>query len=287
MGATLAQIVSEARLRVERARREVPLAKLAAQAEQVTAASFGRVSGFREALETRAETGIAVIAELKRASPSRGVIRGTFHVSRLAQLLKGGGAVALSVLTEEEHFQGSLGYLAEAAAATGLPCLRKDFLVDEYQLFEAKLHGAAAVLLIAAALTGPELGTLHSRARELGLDVLCEVHDEAELARAVAIGADIIGVNSRNLKTLEVDRATHFALAAQIPKNVLRVAESGIKTGRDVRELWSAGYRAFLVGETLMTENDPGAALAQLIAQAKAPRAGAPAPSSWPQGTKD
>jgi indole-3-glycerol phosphate synthase len=168
-----------------------------------------------------------------------------------------------------------------------LPCLRKDFIVDEYQLFEAKLHGAAAVLLIAAALTGPELGALHSRARELGLDVLCEVHDEAELARVVAIGADVIGVNSRDLKTLKVDREKHFKLAAQIPKNVLRVAESGIKSGADVRELWAAGYRAFLIGETLMAENDPGAALAQLIAQARAPKAGAPAPSSWPQGTKD
>ena len=283
MGATLAQIVDEARVRVERARREVPLAELEARAARVTEASFR----FRTALEERAETGIAVIAELKKASPSRGVIRGSFPVSRLAHQLKEGGATALSVLTEEQHFQGSLGYLAEAAAATGLPCLRKDFIVDEYQLFEAKLHGAAAVLLIAAALSGPELTTLYSRSRELGLDVLSEVHDEDELARVVAIGADIIGVNSRDLKTLKVDRGTHFKLAAQIPKNVLRVAESGIKSGADIRELWSAGYRAFLIGETLMGENDPGAALAQLIAQARAPRAGAPAPSSWPQGTKD
>jgi indole-3-glycerol phosphate synthase len=283
MGATLNQIVNEARVRVERARREVSLAELEARAARVRDAAFR----FRTRLEERAETGIAVIAELKKASPSRGVIRGSFPVSRLACQLKEGGASALSVLTEEQHFQGSLGYLAEAAAATGLPCLRKDFVVDEYQLFEAKIHGAAAVLLIAAALSGPELATLYSRARELGLDVLCEVHDEAELARVVAIGADIIGVNSRDLKTLKVDRQTHFKLAAQIPKNVLRVAESGIKSGADVRELWSAGYRAFLIGETLMTENDPGAALSQLIAQARAPRAGAPAPSSWPQGTKD
>jgi indole-3-glycerol phosphate synthase len=268
---------------VERARREVPLAELETRAARVSAGNFR----FRTRLEERAETGIAVIAELKRASPSRGVIRGSFPVSRLASQLRDGGAAALSVLTEEQHFQGSLGYLAEAAAATGLPCLRKDFIVDEYQIFEAKAHGAAAVLLIAAALTGPELGTLHSRARELGLDVLCEVHDEAELARVVAVGADVIGVNSRDLKTLKVDRQTHFKLAAQMPKNVLRVAESGIKSGADVRELWSAGYRAFLIGETLMTENDPGAALAQLIAQARAPKAGAAAPSSWAQGTKD
>jgi indole-3-glycerol phosphate synthase len=283
MAATLEQIVAEARVRVERARREVPLTDLEARASWAAEDNFR----FKAALEARAETGIAVIAELKKASPSRGVIRGSFPVARLAQQLKEGGAAALSVLTEELHFQGSLGNLAEAAAAAGLSCLRKDFIVDEYQLFEAKAHGAAAVLLIAAALTGPELGTLHSRARELGLDVLCEVHDEAELARVVAIGADIIGVNSRDLKTLQVDRQTHFKLAERVPKNVLCVAESGIKTGNDIRELWSAGYRAFLIGETLMAESDPGAALAQLIAQARAPKAGSPAPSSWPQGTKD
>jgi indole-3-glycerol phosphate synthase len=201
--------------------------------------------------------------------------------------MKQGGAVALSVLTEEQHFQGSLAYLAEAAAASGLPCLRKDFIVDEYQLHEAKLYGAAAVLLIVAALPGSELATLHQRARELGLDVLCEVHDEQELARACAIGADIIGVNSRDLKTLKVDRNTHLRLAELLPLNVVRVAESGIKNADDVRDLYAADYRAFLIGETLMDAADPGAALRQLIAEAHAPRAGAVAPSSWPQGTKD
>jgi indole-3-glycerol phosphate synthase len=241
---------------------------------------------FRQALTASAETGIAVIAELKKASPSRGLIRGSFPVSRLAMQLAEGGAAALSVLTEELHFQGSLANLAEAAAASGLPCLRKDFLVDEYQLFEAKLSGAAAVLLIASALSGPEMDKLFRRARDLGLDVLCEVHDEQELARAVAVGADIIGVNSRDLKTMAVDRNTLFRLAPLIPKNILRVAESGIKTGADVRELYGAGYRAFLIGEALMSNPDPGLALAQLIAQAKV-RSGAFAPSSWPRGTKD
>jgi indole-3-glycerol phosphate synthase len=223
---------------------------------------------------------------LKKASPSRGVIRGSFPVSRLALQLSDGGATALSVLTEELHFQGSLANLAEAAVASGLPCLRKDFIVDEYQLFEAKVSGAAAVLLIASALTGPEMDKLFRRARELGMDVLCEVHDEQELARAVAMGADIIGVNSRDLKTMAVDRNTLFRLAPMIPKNAMRVAESGIKSGADVRELYDAGYRAFLIGEALMSSPDPGFALTQLIAQAKA-RPGAFAPSGWPQGTKD
>jgi indole-3-glycerol phosphate synthase len=266
-GATLGQIVGEARVRVERLRCKLPLKELAARAAKVPAEPFR----FKAALEARAETGIAVIAELKKASPSRGEIRGTFHVAALAAQMKAGGAAALSVLTEEQHFQGSLDYLAEAAAASGLPCLRKDFIVDEYQLHEAKLYGAAAVLLIVAALPGPELATLHQRARELGLDVLCEVHDEQELARAVAIGADILGVNSRDLKTLKVDRNTHLRLAQLLPSNVVRVAESGIKNADDVRDLHAAGYRAFLIGETLMDAADPSAALTQLIAQARAP----------------
>jgi indole-3-glycerol phosphate synthase len=282
MPIALATILEESRARVEAAKSIRSLDELAAAARAVVAEPFR----FSHALRTAAETGIAVIAELKKASPSRGLIRGPFPVSRLAVQLAEGGAAALSVLTEELHFQGSLANLAEAAAASGLPCLRKDFIVDEYQLFEAKLSGAAAVLLIASALTGPEMDKLFRRARELGMDVLCEVHDEQELARAVAMGADIIGVNSRDLKTMHVDRNTLLRLAPLVPKNVLRVAESGIKSGGDVRELYGAGYRAFLVGEALMSNPDPGLALTQLIAQAKA-RARAFAPSGWPQGTKD
>lgn len=273
--------MDESRARVERLRRELPLKELAARAAKVSAQPFR----LRAALEAHAEAGIAVIAELKKASPSRGEIRGSFQVAALATQMKEGGAAALSVLTEERHFQGSLAYLAKAAAASGLPCLRKDFIVDEYQLYEAKLHGAAAVLLIVAALPGPELSTLHQRARELGLDVLCEVHDEQELARAVAIGADIIGVNSRDLKTLKVDRNTHLRLAELLPRNIMRVAESGIKTANDISELHSAGYRAFLIGESLMDAPDPGAALSQLIAQARAPRPVAGAPSGWQETT--
>lgn len=264
VAATLFQIVEESRARVAASKRVTPLAALARQAESVSAEAFR----FRRALEQKAASSIAVIAELKKASPSRGVIREVFPVGALARQLQDGGAAALSVLTEEKHFHGSLGNLAEAAA-TGMPCLRKDFIVDEYQLLEAKIHGAAAVLLIAAALPAAEFAALYKAARAWGLDVLCEVHDEAELARTVAMGADIIGVNSRDLKTLRVDRATHFRLAAQVPADVLCVAESGIRTGADVRELWAAGYRAFLIGETLMEQADPGEALKKLIAEAE------------------
>jgi indole-3-glycerol phosphate synthase len=265
MAATLSQIIAETRARVETARREVPLAELARQADRAPR-SAGR---FRLALQHAAETGIAIIAELKKASPSRGVIRGTFPVGMLAKQLAQGGAAALSVLTEEQHFQGSLAYLREAAAATGLPCLRKDFIVDEYQLFEAVVNSADAVLLIAAALDDRELSHLYGRARELHLDVLCEIHDEAELARVIAIGADIIGVNCRDLKTLAVEPATHFQLVAKIPPGVMRIAESGINTPDDIRKLRAAGFNAFLIGESLMREEDPGAALAKLIARVK------------------
>jgi indole-3-glycerol phosphate synthase len=271
MPATLLQIIAETRARINHAKRSVPLADLAEQAERHPRS----VRRFCRALQSAAETGIAVIAELKKASPSRGVIRATFPVGALASQLAAGGAAALSVLTEEPHFQGSLQNLRDAAAATGLPCLRKDFIVDEYQLFEAVASSASAVLLIAAALDDAELGKLHRRAVELKLDVLCEVHDETELERVIAVGADIIGVNCRDLKTLAVDPATHFRLAAKMPPHVLRVAESGIGSPTDIRRLRAAGFQAFLIGESLMREPQPGAALAQLISGALAPASGA------------
>jgi indole-3-glycerol phosphate synthase len=264
MPATLAQIVSETRARVAAAKRDVPLAGLARQAETLQRSP----ARFRLALHQKAATSIAVIAELKKASPSRGVIRGTFPVGKLATQLAQGGAAALSVLTEERHFQGSLAYLREAATATGLPCLRKDFIVDEYQLYEAAAHSADAVLLIAAALDDRELSHLYRRARELNLDVLCEVHDDVELRRVIAIGAGIVGVNCRDLRTLAVDPATHFRLVTKLPENVLRVAESGINSPDDIRDLCAAGFQAFLIGESLMRQEDPGAALARLIAGA-------------------
>jgi indole-3-glycerol phosphate synthase len=171
-------------------------------------------------------------------------------------------------LTDEEFFQGSLENLRLASASTRLPCLRKDFIVDEFQLLEARAYHADAVLLIVAALSAAELSTLANSARNHELDILCEVHDEEELKRAVDAGCDLVGINSRDLRTFTVDLETAFRLAPLIPKNVVRVAESGIHSGADVARLRAAGYQAFLIGESLMKAASPGDALRTLIAEA-------------------
>jgi len=214
-----------------------------------------------------ASSGVAMIAELKKASPSRGIIRADFDAAQLAAELQGAGAAALSVLTDEEFFQGSLENLRLASAQVCVPCLRKDFIVEEFQLVESRANRADAVLLIVAALADPELRRLHEGARRLELDVLCEVHDEAEFERAIAAGCDIIGVNSRNLRTFEVDLQTPLCLAKRLPEGVLSVAESGIHSAEDLRELRAAGYQAFLVGESLMKAAHPGEALRELLRQ--------------------
>ena len=222
--------------------------------------------GFRNAL-LRA-SGTAVIAELKKASPSRGLIRADFPVAELAAELEHAGAAALSVLTSEQYFQGSLHNLEVASAATRLPCLRKDFIVDDIQLLEARAYGADVVLLIVAALSASELSALGAAARAMDLEVLCEVHDAMELERANDSGFDLIGVNNRNLHTFQVDLNTAFQLAELIPPGVTKVAESGIETGEDLSRLRQAGYDAFLVGESLMRAASPGNALRELLAQA-------------------
>jgi len=216
-------------------------------------------------LRRAAKTGPAVIAELKKASPSRGLIRADFDPVSLAVSLEGAGATALSVLTDREFFQGSLENLTRASSAVKIPCLRKDFIVDPFQIVEARAAGADAILLIVAALTDAELQRLYAEAQRLELDVLCEVHNAAELERAVALGFTIIGVNSRNLHTMQVDPEGQLELARRLPQTVLRVAESGIRTASDMARMASAGYDAFLIGESLMREADPGAALAGLL----------------------
>jgi indole-3-glycerol phosphate synthase len=220
-------------------------------------------------LESSGQAGIAVIAELKRASPSRGLIRADFDPESLAKELESAGTAALSVLTDAEFFQGSLQNLLRASASTKLPCLRKDFMVDEFQLLEARANGADAVLLIVAALSDVELKMLAGRANEYALDVLCEVHDEEELQRAADVGCSLIGVNSRDLRTFKVDLETAFRLVDLIPKNTLRVAESGIHSGADIARLRAAGYHAFLIGESLMKAKSPGGALKELLAEAE------------------
>jgi indole-3-glycerol phosphate synthase len=218
------------------------------------------------ALRGPAEGGFAVIAELKKASPSRGLIRAGFDAAELAVEMEAGGAAVLSVLTEERFFQGSLENLRRASAAVGIPCLRKDFMVDEFQVLEARANGADAILLIVAALTDAELKTLRESARAHGLDVLCEVHDAEELDRALALECECVGVNSRDLKTFEVSLERACELAARLPSSAVRVAESGIHTAADMRRLKASGYEAFLIGESLMRQPQPGVALRELLA---------------------
>jgi indole-3-glycerol phosphate synthase len=271
MSTKLDEIVAVVRQRVEVQKHVRPLRELENDVTKVK----NTPRGFRNRLLEVGKSRAAIISELKKASPSKGVIRGSYAVGGLAMQFEQAGAAALSVLTEETYFHGSLVHLLEASAATQLPCLRKDFIVDEYQVFEARLNRADAILLIVSVLTDRELTSLNARAQELKLDVLCEVHDENELARAVSCGADIIGVNCRDLKTLQVDPSLHQRLAEKLPKTALRVAESGFKSGQDIAKLRATsldapGYNAFLVGESLMTADEPGRALAQLLADAGA-----------------
>lgn len=226
--------------------------------------------GFRMRLKRAATSGPAIIAELKKASPSKGLIRPNFPVADLARELEHAGASALSVLTDEPYFQGSLRNLEIASQATSLPCLRKDFIIDDFQLLQARAHCADAVLLIVAALTQNELTDLARRAAALDLDVLCEVHDQDELHRALDAGCNTIGVNNRNLHTFRVDLNTSLELAERMTGDVLKVAESGIETGDDIGRLRAAGFEAFLIGETLMRAPRPGEALANLLARAAA-----------------
>ena len=262
MPSKLEHIIAATRARVATDRASADLRELTAAAERHTP------RGFRSRLRRATKSGIAVIAELKKASPSKGLIRGQFDVAGLATELEKAGAAALSVLTDEQFFQGSLQNLEIASQTTQLPCLRKDFMVDEFQLLQARRHRADAVLLIVAALTQAELTGLHRRARELELDVLCEVHDAEELQRALDAGCETIGVNNRNLHTFRVDLSTSLQLARLMPPETLKVAESGIETGDDIARLREAGFDAFLVGESLMRAAHPGEALRELLTAA-------------------
>jgi indole-3-glycerol phosphate synthase len=224
--------------------------------------------GFARALRVKAAAeGVAVIAELKKASPSKGLIRAEFDAAVLAPMMEAGGAAVLSVLTDERFFQGSLENLRRASAAVQIPCLRKDFMVDPFQVLEARANGADAILLIIAALADGELKTLRESARQYGLDVLCEVHDAEELERALALECECVGVNSRDLRTFDVSLERACELAAKLPADAVKVAESGIHTPEDMRRLRAAGYEAFLIGESLMRKPHPGEALRELLAE--------------------
>lgn len=222
--------------------------------------------GFVQALRRKIAQGLpGVIAELKKASPSRGIIRADFDPAAIARSYQSAGAACLSVLTDERFFQGADAHLQAAREAVSLPVLRKEFLVDPYQIIEARGLGADCILLIAAALDGAELRAFHETALELGLDVLVEVHDAAELEAALALAPSIIGINNRNLKTFETRLETTFSLLPLMPEGVLVVTESGIRRPSQVRQMTERKVRAFLVGEAFMAAPEPGAALRKLF----------------------
>ena len=213
---------------------------------------------------------VNVIAECKRRSPSKGVLRAAYDPAAVARSYASAGAAALSVLTEPTFFDGSLDHLADVRDCVDLPLLRKDFIVSPYQLLEARAGGADAALLIVAALTQPELKALLAAAVDLELDALVEVHDAEELARALDAGARLVGVNNRNLRTLDVDVRTSEALIARMPEEIVAVSESGLRDADDLRRLRGLGYRAFLIGERFMSAVDPGKMLKALLAAAAA-----------------
>jgi indole-3-glycerol phosphate synthase len=221
--------------------------------------------GFAAGLKTAAATAPAIIAEIKKASPSKGLIRSDFYPATLARTFQAAGAAALSVLTDEEFFQGSLANLEEASAVVNIPCLRKDFILDPFQVLEARAAGADAILLIVSAHTDKALSDLRDEARSMNLDVLCETHDSDEMERAIDLGFDLIGVNSRDLRSFSVRTDVFTELAEWMPKDAIMVAESGIRTSADIIRLRAVGYDAFLVGEALMRQPDPAAALALLL----------------------
>lgn len=255
----LDDILAYKRLEVDARRRAVP-----ARALREAPLWGASRRGFAAALE--ALPAPAVIAELKRGSPSRGLLRPVYDPAGIARGYAAAGAAALSVLTDERFFGGALEHLALAREASHLPCLRKDFVVDAYQVDEARAAGADAVLLIAAAVAAAGGAELYAAAAEAGLDVLVEVHDARELEWAAAVGARLVGVNNRDLRTFEVSLATTERLAPRVPPGVLLVAESGIRSPADLRRMAAAGARAVLVGEAFMERPDPGAALAEWLA---------------------
>ena len=257
----LQRILARKREEVDERRARMPLTELRAR---IADASPAR--GFADALRTRIERGEpAVIAEVKKASPSKGVIRAEFDPAAIARRYEAGGAACLSVLTDVDFFQGADEYLVAAREACTLPVLRKDFVVDEYQLHEARALGADAVLLIAAALDDAQLAGFAALAAELGLDALAEVHDATELERVLRLPLPLVGVNNRDLRTFGVSLDTTLALKDRLPADRVLVTESGIAAPADVARMRDAGVHAFLVGEAFMREADPGEALRRLF----------------------
>jgi indole-3-glycerol phosphate synthase len=259
----LAEIIAEKRRHVAFAQSLLPFAKLLDLAVEQPSPR-----GFKAALDARAASGFALIAEIKKASPSSGLIRPDFDPPALARAYQAGGAACLSVLTDIPYFQGQDEFLLAARDACSLPCLRKDFMLDPWQIVESRALGADCVLLIMAVLSDSQAAELEEAALELGMDVLLEVHDEAEFERALTLTSPLIGVNNRNLKTMVIDITTTERLAALLPDGRQLVAESGLKTAADLARLAISGARRFLIGESLMREEDVAAATRKLLSAA-------------------
>jgi indole-3-glycerol phosphate synthase len=275
VSARIERLVAATRDRLERVKRERPLAEL--ERLVASAAQEGQPRPFLEALS---RPGTSVVAEHKRRSPAAGEIREGAAVRELVEAYERGGAAALSVLTEEEHFGGSLADLREAREAAGLPILRKDFTIDPYQLYEAKAGGADAVLLVVGALTAESLARLHAEALALDLDALVEVHTEADLDLALSLDVDAVGINNRDLEDLHVDLRHTFDLLPHVPAGKTVVSESGIASRADVEELEQVGVDAVLIGEALMRAEDPEAAVRELGGGDDALAGEPPAPGS-------
>ena len=260
MSDILARICADKRRHVKRRKQRRPLGELSALAREAPPPR-----GFTEALGMALVSGYGLIAEIKRASPSQGLIRADFNPVSLAQAYDRGGAACLSVLTDVPYFQGADEYLVAARAAVGLPVLRKDFTLDPYQVVEARVLGADCVLLIMAAIDDAQAREMEAAALEFGMDVLVEVHDEAEMDRALALEARLIGVNNRDLKTLAVDLGTTERLAAMVPPERIVVSESGLEKPDDLARMAGAGARCFLIGEALMRAADVEKATRELL----------------------
>lgn len=266
MSDVLEKINAVKRAAVAKRKLQTPLS-----AVEQSAKAAGPVRGFAAGLTSKAAKGdYALIAEIKKASPSAGLIRPDFDPAALARAYENGGAACLSVLTEEDHFQGSDAYLQAARAATQLPVLRKDFMLEPYQVFEARAIGADCILLILAMLGDSQAADLEMSARDAGLDVLIEVHDEDELERALNLQSPLIGVNNRNLKTLVVDLAVTERLAKLVPSDRVLVCESGLKTSADLARMARIGAKRFLIGESLMRQSDVEAATRKILTPERA-----------------
>jgi indole-3-glycerol phosphate synthase len=256
----LDKICADKREHVDLKMRQTPLSELEKLVEQTPP-----TRPFITQLEEFSEKGTALITEVKKASPSKGVIRADFDPVKIADTYQDNGAACLSVLTDEPYFQGHDDYFTAVREATGIPMLRKDFMIDPYQIYESRILGADCILLIMACLDDAMATDLYVLSIQLGMDVLIEVHDAEELDRALNLNPVMIGVNNRNLKTLDVDLNTGLELARHMPDNVLKVAESGISSKEEISRFKDAGYNAFLVGESLMREDDIGTALQKLL----------------------